>query len=108
MNNIILIALISFTKFLSFLPRSLFTNKKSPIWKLLGSLMKKRKKIIRANINHCFSEKDTQWRENLIEKIWQDTFLALYENNFAWNASNKQIDKLKIEFIGKDLSLIHI
>ncbi len=89
MNNIILIALISFTKFLSFLPRSIFTNRKSPIWKLLGSLMKKRKRIIRANINHCFSKKDPKWREDLIEKIWQDTFLALYENNIAWNAGSQ-------------------
>ena len=102
MNNIILIALISVTKFLSFLPRSIFTNKKSPIWKLLGSLMKKRKKIIRANINYCFSEKNTKWREDLIEKIWQDTFLALYENNFAWNAED-QIQNYRCEFENKEI-----
>lgn len=97
MNNIILIALISLTKLLSLLPKSIFTNKNSPLWRLIGKLMKKRKKIITANINHCFSEKDKNWRKVLIEKIWEDTFLALYENNFAWNAGNK-IKKYKCEY----------
>ena len=64
--------------------------------------MKKRKKIIRANINYCFSTKDTKWRENLIEEIWQDTFLALYENNFAWNAGD-QIQNYKCEFENKEI-----
>ena len=61
-----------------------------------------RDRIIRANINHCFSEKDTQWRENLIEKIWQDTFLALYENNFAWNAGS-QIKNYDCKFENEEI-----
>ena len=104
MNNIILIALISFTKLLSLLPKSIFTSKNSPLWRLIGKSMKKRKKIISANINHCFSEKDKKWRENLIEKIWQDTFLALYENNYAWNAGT-QIKSYKCEFKNEQIMI---
>ena len=89
MNNIILILLISLTKALSFIPRSFFTDKNSLLWKLLGSKLKKRKKIIEANINHCYQDKEPEWREDLIERIWGDTFLALYENNFAWNADKR-------------------
>ena len=66
--------------------------------------MKKRKKIISANINHCFSEKDKKWRENLIERIWQDTFLALYENNYAWNAGN-QIKSYRCEFKNEQIMI---
>ena len=93
MNNIILTLIITFTKFISLLPRSLF-KRNSLIWKMLGSLMKKRKRIVEANINHCFKDKSAEWRNNLIENIWEETYLALYENNFAWNA-DKRIKKLK-------------
>jgi KDO2-lipid IV(A) lauroyltransferase len=96
MNNITLILLISFTKALSFIPKSIFTNKNSPLWSLLSKLLKKRKKIIEANINHCYQDKTPEWRNDLVEKIWGETFLALYENNFAWNA-DKRINKYKCE-----------
>ena len=70
MNNIILILIITFTKFISLLPRSLFTRN-SILWKVLGRLMKRRKKIVEANINHCFKEKNEEWRNNLIEKTYK-------------------------------------
>lgn len=96
MNNITLILLISFTKALSFIPKAIFTNKNSPLWSLLSKLLKKRRKIIEANINHCYQDKTPEWRNDLVEKIWGETFLALYENNFAWNA-DKRINKYKCE-----------
>ena len=68
MNNIILTLIITFTKFISLLPRSLFTRN-SILWKVLGRLMKRRKKIVEANINHCFKEKNEEWRNNLIKKF---------------------------------------
>ena len=49
--------------------------------------MKKRKKIISANINHCFSEKDKKWRENLIEKISK----VLIENNIDFAENEDKI-----------------
>jgi KDO2-lipid IV(A) lauroyltransferase len=102
MNNIILILLISLTKALSFIPRSIFLDKKSPLWKLLSSQLKKRKRIIEANINYCYQNKSPEWREDLIERIWSDTFLALYENNFAWNA-DKRINNYKCEIENHEL-----
>ena len=101
MNNIILTLIITFTKFISLLPRSLFTRN-SIFWKVLGRLMKRRKKIVEANINHCFKEKNEEWRNNLIEKIWQETHLALYENNFAWNV-NERIKKIDVNFMNSNL-----
>ena len=65
------------------------------MWKMLGNLMKKRRRIVEANINHCFKDKSAEWRNNLIEKIWEETHLALYENNFAWNA-DKRIKKIDV------------
>ena len=44
MNNIILIALISFTKFLSLLPKSIFTSKNSPLWQLIGKFDEEKEK----------------------------------------------------------------
>ncbi len=96
MNNIILILLVSFTKLLSFAPKSIFTNKNSPLWSLLSKLLKKRRRIIEANINYCYSDKTSEWRNDLIERIWGQTFLALYENNFAWTA-NKRIQNYKCD-----------
>ena len=58
----------------------------------------KKKKIISANINHCFSEKDKKWRENLIEKIWQDTFLALYENNYCLECWKLKLKIISVKF----------
>ena len=98
MNNIILALLIGLTKSLSLLPRSIFENKNSSIWKVLSRRMQKRKKIITANIYHCYPDKDINWKDELIEKIWDDTFLALYENNFAWNATKKQIVEYHCEY----------
>jgi len=102
MNNITLILLISFTKALSFIPKSIFTNKNSPLWSLLSRLLKKRRKIIEANINHCYEDKTPEWRKDLVEKIWGDTFLALYENNFAWHAG-KRIKNYKCEVQNEEL-----
>ena len=101
MNNIILTLIITFTKFISLLPRSLF-KRNSLMWKVLGNLMKKRRRIVEANINHCFKDKSAEWRDNLIEKIWKETHLALYENNFAWNA-DKRIKKIDVSFENSDL-----
>ena len=101
MNNIILTLIITFTKFISFLPRSLF-KRNSLMWKVLGNLMKKRRRIVEANINDCFKDKSAEWRDNLIEKIWKETHLALYENNFAWNA-DKRIKKIDVSFENSDL-----
>ena len=94
MNNIILTLIITFTKLISFLPRTLFTRN-SLMWRILGNSMKKRRRIVEANINHCFKDKSIEWRNNLIEKIWEETHLALYENNFAWNA-DKRIKKIEL------------
>ena len=102
MNNITLILLISFTKALSFIPKTIFTNKNSPLWSLLSRLLKKRRKIIEANINHCYEDKTPEWRKDLVEKIWGDTFLALYENNFAWHAG-KRIKNYKCEVQNEEL-----
>ncbi len=101
MNNIILILIITFTKFISLLPRSLFTRN-SILWKVLGNSMKKRRKIIEANINHCFKNKSNEWRNDLTDRIWEETHLALYENNFAWNA-NKRIKKVNVKFMNSNL-----
>ena len=70
MNNITLILLISFTKALSFIPKIIFTNRNSPLWSLLSKLLKKRRKIIEANINHCYKDKTSEWRSDLVENIW--------------------------------------
>ena len=102
MNNITLILLISFTKALSFIPKIIFTNRNSPLWSLLSKLLKKRRKIIEANINHCYKDKTSEWRSDLVDNIWGETFLALYENNFAWNA-DKRINKYKCEVLNSKL-----
>ena len=101
MNNIILTLIITFTKLISFLPRTLFTRN-SLMWRMLGNSMKKRRRIVEANINHCFKRQSNKWRSDLVNKIWQETHLALYENNFAWNA-NKRIKKIKTSFENSEL-----
>lgn len=101
MNNIILTLIITFTKLISFLPRTLFTRN-SLMWRILGNSMKKRRRIVEANINHCFKSQSNEWRSDLVNKIWQETHLALYENNFAWNA-NKRIKKIKTSFENSEL-----
>ena len=60
MNNIILTLIITFTKFISLLPRSLF-KRNSLMWKVLGNLMKRRRRIVEANINHCFKDKSADF-----------------------------------------------
>jgi len=101
MNNIILTLIITFTKLISFLPRTLFTRN-SLVWRILGNSMKKRRRIVEANINHCFQNQSNEWRSDLVNKIWEETHLALYENNFAWNA-NKRIKKIKTSFENSEL-----
>ena len=101
MNNIILTLIITFTKLISFLPRTLFTRN-SLMWRILGNSMKKRRRIVEANINHCFQNQSNEWRSDLVNKIWEETHLALYENNFAWNA-NKRIKKIKTSFENSEL-----
>ena len=101
MNNIILTLIITFTKLISFLPRTLFTRN-SLVWRILGNSMKKRRRIVEANINHCFQNQSNEWRSDLVNKIWEETHLALYENNFAWNA-DKRIKKIKTSFENSEL-----
>ena len=103
MNNIILPLILILTRFISLLPRSSFNGKNSYLWKFLGGFLKRRRSIINANIDHCFGDLSEFEKSQLKDNIWNETYRALYENNFAWNASNKQIDKLKIEFVGKDI-----
>ncbi len=103
MNNIILPLILILTRFISLLPRSWFDGKNSYLWKFLGGFFKRRRSIINANIDHCFEDLSVSEKSLLKNNIWNETFKALYENNFAWNATNKQIDKLKIEFIGRDI-----
>ena len=50
MNNIIVALIISFTKLLSLLPRSFFFVSNSKVWNTLSTPLKKRRKIIEANI----------------------------------------------------------
>ena len=101
MNNIILTLIITFTKLISFLPRTLFTRN-SLMWRMLGNSMKKRRRIVEANISHCFKSQSNEWRSDLVNKIWEETHLALYENNFAWNA-DKRIKKIKTSFENSEL-----
>tara|TARA_B100000214_G_scaffold352689_1_gene308093 strand:+ start:427 stop:1197 length:771 start_codon:yes stop_codon:yes gene_type:complete len=72
------------------------------MWRILGNSMKKRRRIVEANINHCFQNQSNEWRSDLVNKIWEETHLALYENNFAWNA-NKRIKKIKTSFENSEL-----
>ena len=62
--------------------------------------MHKRKKIISANINHCFSEKDKKWRENLIEKlelVTREEFNVLKKIVQKQEMKIKQLQKKKIK-----------
>ena len=63
MNNIIVVLIISFTKLLSLLPRSFFFVSNSKVWNTLSTPLKKRRKIIEANINYCFDDKPQEWRQ---------------------------------------------
>ena len=103
MTQIIFYLILAMTKFISLLPSSIFKNPKSWLWRILQGNMSKRKSIIAANINHCFERKTIEWRSELIEKIWAETFFALYANNLAWNASKDQIRNLHIDFINEEV-----
>ena len=46
MNNIILTLIITFTKLISFLPRTLFTRN-SLMWRILGNSMKKGEELLK-------------------------------------------------------------
>ncbi|MBL6683532.1 MAG: hypothetical protein ISP93_01830 [SAR86 cluster bacterium] len=96
MNNIIVVLIISFTKLLSLLPRSFFFVSNSKVWNTLSTPLKKRRKIIEANINYCFDDKPVEWRQALINKTWDETLLGLYDNNLAWNAGQR-INNIKCE-----------
>ena len=95
--------IIAITKFISLLPSSIFKNSNSLIWKLLQTRLKKRGRIIQANINHCFQEKPEEWKQKLVEEIWSETFFSLYANNLAWNASEKRISALNLEFSNENI-----
>ena len=75
MNNIIVVLIISFTKLLSLLPRSFFFVSNSKVWNTLSTPLKKRRKIIEANINYCFDDKPQEWRQAVINKTWDETCL---------------------------------
>ena len=96
MNNIIVALIISFTKLLSLLPRSFFFVSNSKVWNTLSTPLKKRRKIIEANINYCFDDKPEEWRQAVINKTWDETLLGLYDNNLAWNAGQR-INNIKCE-----------
>jgi KDO2-lipid IV(A) lauroyltransferase len=68
----------------------------SKVWSTLSTPLKKRRKIIEANINYCFDDKPEEWRQALINKTWDETLLGLYDNNLAWNAGQR-INNIKCE-----------
>ena len=103
MNNIILPLILIFTKFICILPRRWFKGNDSYMWRFLSMFLKRRRRIINANIDHCFINLTNSERSLLKTNIWNETYRALYENNFAWNASNEQVSKLNIEFIGLEI-----
>ena len=103
MTQLIFYLIITITKFISLLPSSIFKNPNSLVWKLLQTRLKKRRQIIQANINHCFQEKSEEWKTKLVEKIWTQTFFALYSNNLAWNASEKRISALDLEISNENV-----
>ncbi len=102
MNNIIVYLIIFLTRLISIIPRNFFI-KNFFIKKIFEIGLKKRRKIISANINHCFSDKDSKWREKLVNDTCDESIGAIFDNNLAWNAATKKIRSLDYKIRGIEL-----
>lgn len=102
MNNIIVYLIIFLTRLISIIPRNFFINNFF-IKKIFEIGLKKRRKIISANINHCFSDKDSKWRDKLVKDTCDESIGAIFDNNLAWNATTKKIKSLDYKIKGIEL-----
>ena len=102
MNNIIVYLIIFLTRLISIIPRNFFINNFF-IKKIFEIGLKKRRKIISANINHCFSDKDSKWRDKLVKDTCDESIGAIFDNNLAWNATTKKIKSLDYKIRGIEL-----
>ena len=102
MNNIIVYLIIFLTRLISIIPRNFFINNFF-IKKIFEIGLKKRRKIISANINHCFSDKDSKWRDKLVKDTCDESIGAIFDNNLAWNATSKKIKSLDNKIRGIEL-----
>ena len=102
MNNIIVYLIIFLTRLISIIPRNFFINNFF-IKKIFDIGLKKRRKIISANINHCFSDKDSKWRDKLVKDTCDESIGAIFDNNLAWNATTKKIKSLDYKIRGIEL-----
>ena len=103
MNRVILAFLLTITRLISLFPRSIVYKNKSVLAKFLKSQLKRRNRIIKANIKYCFSDKSKEWRDQLVDNIWEESVIGIFENNFAWNASHKRIEKINFSFKGDEI-----
>ena len=102
MNNIIVFLIIFLTRLISIIPRNFFINN-FLINKIFETGLKKRRKIISANIDHCFDDKPSNWRKQLVNDTCDESIGAIFDNNLAWIAGTKKIKSLDFKIKGIEL-----
>lgn len=78
----------------SLLPYGGLVKLSNVLSKLIFPLAKRRRHIIKTNIDLCFPEKTVAERKRLVRDAFTSTIMAIFEISFSWWANKEQIKDL--------------